>query len=93
MRRLERADRVLIERGHKNDVRHQRWTDFTNDVEARHSRHLDVQVHKIGRRITDRVNCARTICTFLNDGDIACALKQRSHAAPGEPFIVDDYSL
>ena len=65
---LEGAKRVLIERGHENDLRQPRHVERLEDVEAIQLRHLDVEQHQIGRRRLDRVHGRGAVPAFTGDG-------------------------
>ena len=61
---LERFDRVLIVRGHEDDVRSRGAAveHPPRDLEARESRHLHVEKHQVGLQAVDRRRAPRRRC-------------------------------
>ena len=74
--KLERRNRVVIERRDKNHRRHLVGSHFGNHVEAVELRHLDVEEHQIGLIGSNRRDGFQAVLAFTYNLDIGDACEQ-----------------
>src|SRR6185437_16177772 len=75
---LERANSVAVVRGHEHDGRHAVRVDVLHNLEPIHTRHLDVEKHKIRLQAVDRFECRWAIIAGGDDFEIGLLLKSSS---------------
>ena len=92
---IESLQRILIERGNKDDRLDVLWTNAREHVEAVHLRHLDVEKNQIGRKRVDGFDCLAAIATFFEDLDLRISSRstRRLRRASGSSSTIECLDL
>ena len=88
---LERLDRVLVERGHEDDVACQLPLDQpARHLEARQPGHLHVQEHHVGLQALDGSQRLEAVGRLPHHLDVAELAEQEAQLVARQLFVVDD---
>ena len=91
---VERADRVLVEGGGKDDLRElfafAQLNQFFEHREAIEARHLDVEKNHVGMMGADEVDGFDAVLALAEHVDAAGGIEEVFKLLAGQLFIVDD---
>ena len=90
---LERADRILVVRGHEDHRRHALRSDRVDDREAVHPRHLHVEQHQVRRLLANDGDRLASVARFRYGLDAGLTAEQQLQPLARERLVVHDENL
>jgi hypothetical protein len=87
---IERAERVMLERGDEHDARYLLTFDGGDHAKSTQLGHLDVDEEQVGAERRDQVQCIESIFRLTNQLETRRGVHQRADPFPHEWFIVHD---
>jgi hypothetical protein len=87
---VERADRVLIVRGHENHEWLVRRCCRAKHLEAVEPGHLHVEENEVGPLLANSANCFAPAPGFSDDVDLRLLREHRQQSPASQWFVVDD---
>src|SRR6185295_12335099 len=81
---------ILIKRSYEDDRVNMFGSNFIENVESIHFRHLDIEKDQIRSRSLNRFDSFFTIAAFADNFNLRITLEKQTKVAPRERFVVDN---